>query len=367
MIDEQRLRDAKASVEPRPLAQVLQRGRRLRRRRLQKRVAAAGAAVVALAVFSGAVFGVDDGSGERTELAAGAVPVLAPGPPMEECSGFAELRATTDAEGLRLYPTTLPDGVTVGATWARAELLGRETCPRVPLALVLGAVNDAGGVAAPMITLEGPSPVPFLSYEGPSYEPAEVRGRPGELITYPSLRPEVGLVRVEWTEADGTTWALTASGGPGPDDLRRVAGGLIFDPTGEEPPATAGVIPADLEVLWQLDTPVDVRRDGDQRWWHVESDEPQPLLSIEVSDVVAPLPPVARAADAGPDAEVHLVDVRGRGGIVVTSGGSTTVEWLESERVRVQVTLRGHEAAAALAVAESLEPIAADDPRIRPL
>jgi hypothetical protein len=79
----------------------------------------------------------------------------------EHCSGYAEPRAPAAVDELRYLPRWLPPGREIDSTFARAELVDRETCLRVPVALSAARFAPGRDRIDATITLEGPSPLPY--------------------------------------------------------------------------------------------------------------------------------------------------------------------------------------------------------------
>jgi hypothetical protein len=353
---ETELRELADTSAPPPIDTVYRRGAVLRRRR--QRATRAGTAAAVVAVVAGlAATGLvvrDDRAADVEVAAPSGAPLMSSFPDTEhDCGGFAEARPPDDADGLRLLPAWLPAGEEVEAAWARAELLTRETCPRVSTALT--AADATTGAVTRAVRVDGPSPEPFARYEGPLFEPIAVRGTNAEVVSFPGLGD---LHQIRWTEPAGGSW-LVESRGLAVDELRRVVEELTLAPaTGT---ATAGWLPADLEVAHRRSGPPADLPD-EQRWWHATIDDGA-TLSLGVTENVT-----GDGALAHLGAGVSVVEVRGHPAIAHTNGCTgddctTFLGWQES--ARVEVDLSGSLPLDTLVrIAESLEPVAADDPRI---
>ena len=362
MIDEDRLLELRSRGNaPPPLAAVLARGERLRKRRVRTRRAGVVALCLVFTAGTGvAVRAVTRDAPVTVEVAA---PTGAPGvagDAVEGCGGYAELRAPEAVDGLRYLPRWLPPGRDIEHAWARAELLTRENCPRVPVALSAGRLAPGGNRIDASLTLEGPSPLPYRRYQGPTFVPVSVRGTDAELVRFPALDPAAALLQLRWTEPGGGSWLLQSSH-VSEAELLAVAGGLTLSTTEGEAPAAADWLPAGFDVTYQRKQPI-AALPAEQLWWHAVIDDGQ-TLSIEVRDSIPDDPPISRVTAGATGA--RLLSIRGHPAVIATEGRVVrSLSW--EERPGVHVSLSGELALDALVrIAESLEPVAADDLRIQ--
>jgi hypothetical protein len=393
------------AVSCRPVDAVLARGRRLRRRRQVLRSAGVGAVVVT-AVGTG-LFAVsrqagtgdgDGGGGGRADVAAGSDPTAAPRspaddtpspppPPPPDCSRdlISPERVPVDevADELRLLPTWTPDGEPI--TVARGNRW-RSSCPGAeiyPLGSALELQTDGGdGTVDAEITVNGP--LPWLASELPDMMPVgetqetTLRGHEARLRG----GGEAEGLTFEWTEPDGWSWELR---GEGVDEatLRAVGEALALDtsPEGDEPPAALDEadVPGGFEVIWQQRGRPEPA--GDQTSWSVEIGEQatddQPVetgirCTMEVrSD--AGMPASTYGGAGSTEASVNgqpAVWAPWPGSPLGAAGTSLTwdvapgvratagcVDWDtdSSQSVTRETVVR---------IAESVEPVAADDPRL---
>jgi hypothetical protein len=175
------------------------------------------------------------------------------------CSGYAALRRPEQAAGLRFLPSWLPPGTRITYASARADLLAKEDCPRVPTALVLATFNDEDrSRVVRAVVLTGPSPARYPLPNAAALEDVDVRGTRGTLVRYPTgvmsspsdvKAPYATSLRLLWTEGDGTTWELR-SNHVDATELVRLADALVLDSTGETPAAFPSP-PEGFEVLYQ--------------------------------------------------------------------------------------------------------------------
>jgi len=280
------------------------------------------------------------------------------------CGGYTALRHAREAEGLRLLPAWLPSGQHITYASARADLLERETCSQLPTALVL--VDHVEGDRSRIeraARLTGPIFGPFKAYNGPVQEPAEVRGVLGAVLffTTAGLSPDRPADRLElyWTEPDGSSWILSATHVQ-KEELVRMAEGLVLDGTGEGPPAEAPNPPAGYEVTWQLPQRPEPLPD-EEPWWtaHTNQREGASRISVAATRQVVSRPAIGLAT-AGVSQSVQLLEVRGHPAVFLP--GQLT--WDESPGVQVRLT-GNQDLATLVRVAESLEQVPPDDPRIR--
>jgi hypothetical protein len=319
---------------------------------------------VALVLLLGAGTGlaIRDAVGPRAgtlELAAPkGAPALA-GQEIEDCGGYAEPRAREAVDGLRYLPRWLPVGLEIEHAWARAELLRRETCPRVPVALSAARFAPGRDRLDATLMLEGPSPRPYRRYDGPTFVPVSVRGVQADLVRFPTLDAAAALLQLRWTEPAGGSWLLEASH-VSEAELLAVADGLRLGADATSPPASAGWLPSAFELTYQRARPVAAMPE-EQLWWHAVIDDGH-TLSIAVRQSVPDDPPVSRVT-AGATG-VRLLTVRGHSAVAATE--AEVVRYLRwEERPGVQVSLAGRlDLDTLVRIAESLDAVAADAPRM---
>ncbi|HET6834993.1 MAG TPA: hypothetical protein VFH30_14055 [Acidimicrobiales bacterium] len=343
----------------RPVEDVLRRGRGLRRRVVAARAAAAVAAVAfvagagALATRSGPKPDVTMGGGERE------LPVK-----VEFCDRpAAEPVPAGELDGLRLVPTTLPDGIEVDV--ARPVRQGIGTCVDVDPALVLRADGGDRTVEAE-ITLEGPFGEPFRGTDEVALEPTQLRGREAAR-TYNPTAPgsDTGFT---WTEEDGASWLLTG-GGAGVDEatLRGVAEALVLreQPSDGEPAAALpdDAMPDGFEVTWQA--PGLPAVEGPSRLeWIVTTTPPVPAgCEIKIVTTARQAPPERLFAASSGVGGYHELDVRGQEGFAIQQHGEVFLYWQEASGV-VGSLRCGGDVDTAVRVADSLVEVEPDDPRI---
>ena len=360
MMDEQRLRDLAATDVTVPAPDdVIDRGEQIRSRRRLARGAAV--ATLCLAVAAGAVV-VAAANRDRTPSVevAGPDSDLNPGTDAS-CGGFSEIRPPATVDTLRYLPSWLPEGRKVQYAWATADILARETCPRVPVAFSAGRFTTPSHDRIDgMIQVMGPSPVPFPRASGAFSKPKTVsmRGTAGELVELPGAGPAVQNVRTRWTEPGGDSWQIQSSYLTEAEVLQIVEG-LKLTAGFEAPPVSASWLPAGFEVTYQRD-----RAAGplptEARMWHADTGNDS-ALSLRVQELVPNNPPVSRFI---PAPETRIVDVRGHQAVATAIGDSIDLYW--EEQPGIAVTIHGaYSLEELMRIAESLEPVAPDDPRIR--
>jgi hypothetical protein len=362
VIDEDRLRELRSSeLDPPPLEVVLARGARLLKRRVRRR--RLGVVTLCLALTAGTGVAIRAAVRHETQPVELAAPTGAPDVPggsAEDCGGYAERRAPEAVDELRYLPRWLPPGREIEHAWARAELLNRENCPRVPVAVSAGRLAPGRDRIDASLVLEGPSPLRYRRYDGPTFVPVLVRGVEGDLVRFPGLDPAAALLQLRWTEPGGGSWLLQA-GHVSEQELLAVADGLTLSTDAGSPPASAGWLPTGFEVTYQRDRPV-TALPQERLWWHAVIEDGT-TLSIDVRYSVPDDPPISRVT-AGATG-VRLLSIRGHEAVAAAEGA--VVRYLRwEERPGVQITLSGElDLATLVRIAESLEPVAANDPRIK--
>ena len=362
MIDEDRLLELRAQeTAPPPLEGVLARGDKLRKRRVLAR--GVGVITLGLAITAGtgvAVRAVLRDDAPTVELAAPTGPSAVPGSAAQDCGGYAEPRAPEAVDELRYLPRWLPPGRAIEDAWARAELLYRESCPRVPVALSAGRFAPGRDRIDATLMLEGPSPMPYRRYNGPTFVPVSVRGVEGDLVRFPGLDAAAALLQLRWTEPGGGSWLLQTSH-LSEQEIVGVADGLTLSTDAGSPSASAGWLPAGFEVTYQRERPM-AALPQEQLWWHAVINDGQ-TLSMDVRYNVPDDPPISRVT-AGATG-VRLLTIRGHQAVAATEGN--VIRYLSwEERPGIRISLSGELDLPTLTrIAESLEPVAADDPRIK--
>jgi hypothetical protein len=338
--------------EPRPVGDVLARGRLIRRRAAVAR--AVPVVVVAVGLLAaGAGVLAQRGDGPPADMATGPEGRTVALPP-QFCEGLdAEPVPAGEADGLRLVPDDLPGGVVVSA----AEPQRVEADPALMLRALDGAEVEAE------IVLEGPYDEPYRGGDEVGLEPTELRG----LDAFRTFNPTApsSYVGFTWTEPDGRSWRLTGVGA-NEAAVRRTAEALDLDGAGAaDDPAAAladDEVPPGFEVTWQA--PGLPAEEGTGHLEFVVTTTPAFPDGCEVTVRTTELrAPPGRKYDASPGTRVTEVDVRGGTGLAIEEHGRAFVYWTEAPGV-VGELMCGGDVEAALRVAESLEEIPADDPRI---
>lgn len=388
----------------RSLDGVVRRGEQLRRRR--RAVRGLGMTSVAAAVLVGAVLVMQQ---PEPDTVAGEGP--AQEPPAEGsnrpwflgCTGEGE--PGTDGgmpdwgadlppevtDGLRFLPTWLPEGMAVDATADLPEgdnssvhtgqSVRRTTwqCRHADPALTLWASGGDATVEA-AIHVEGPYPggVDLSTPEGVSpgldLEETDLRGQPASRHV---VRPAGGPERIgfAWTEPDGVGWWIS---GVGVDEatIRAVADALQLNGAADtgtpaaDMPAEAR--PEGFEVAWQADG-VPAVADPVQATWSASFANAACYVIFETGQFQAP----AGVREYFFGSTGMQVTVRGEPGLVTSYGGGppeggTELVWQESPTVVGRVGCNnnsdptydpGIEPETLVRIADSLEPVAVDDPR----
>jgi hypothetical protein len=383
VIDEARLRDLAVdptpTPDPRPVDDVLARGTRLRRRRRAAWLAAPAITLVGIAAGA-IVVGTQRGSGNEVDTATGpsASPTQAQDAPLERCRtyrpGSIDPIAVTPGEvpdERRLIPIQLPGGAAItAAAGQRVEVPAEDLACEAPLepALVLQAEAADGSIAAG-IRLDGPAAAPEPEYNPISRSVTTVRGGEATLLD-PTTDDDLAL---RWTGPDGWTWQVTGYG-PAADEaaLRTVAEGLDLDPTPGPDEPRAGLdgpaVPAGFDVTWQSRGPGVTVPPVTTTWLvtMVESGASStPPCELSVDQDLIDEPFGATAALAG----TRFVQVGGRPAMQRQSSvQGIFVMWEPSPGVIAVVSCGnvagGNSAEFALQIAESVEAVPADDPRL---
>jgi len=341
---------------PRAVDDVLRRGGRLRRRATMVR-AAPVVVVIALAASAG-ILALRDDRPPEPEFSTSPPASLLPQRP-HPCDSTTEPAPAAELEGLRLTPTTLPDGVAVATM--TAQRYNRGTCVEVDPALVLRAGGGNGAIDAEII-LTGPYAEPFRATDGVALEPTtQLRGGEASRVFDPTA-PD-SYAAFTWTEPDGASWLLK---GVGVDEttVRDVAERLELRPAADEGEPVAALpddaMPAGFEVAWQAQGTPAV--EGPTRLeWRVTTTPARPDGCEVTINTTALEAPTGQLFSAGSVASE--VDVRGRPGVAIEQDGSVYLYWMEEPGVAAWLVCGG-DLDTALRVADSLVEVEPDDPRI---
>lgn len=409
MIDERELYGlADPGVGPAPawpaVSAVLERGTRLRRRR--HAVRSAGVGTVVVGVIGAGFVAVGRGSSpEDADVAIGDQPTpttidLAggPPPPLEPCSGYdvfspngVDTAEVPDA--VRVLPGWLPEGASiVVAKGSRSPDSDCAVHHHWPLddALVLRSVDDAGVVDA-QITVLGPLPVTQQEFEdfanGDAAVPAssvtedEVTFR-GGTATRIDARSIGGLLSFDWDDPEGWSWEIYSDKAD-EATLRAVGEALAVDssPEGDEPLASLApeALPAGFEIAWQA-RGAPVRQEPGAVTWEVTAEVPgehsaELICMIETTPIVGGQPPEGFGGAGTGQITVNGHDAAwstaATGGV---PGQGNALTWEISPGVRAQAGCADWTTSGFVPLpvedvkrfAESIEPVAADDPRIPP-
>lgn len=384
----------------RPVELVLARGARLRRRR--HAVRAAGASTVVVGLIGSGLF-VRGRSGDDADVRAGQDPTTtqadqpsSPPPPPSDCAGdgLAPDEGLTDGNGtvfaapedlaasevpdeLRVLPTFVPDDPPI--TYAAG---GRYTdpCPDAapfPADPALELKADGGdGVAESTIRVDGPLPRPASDRTGLSGGPTELRGQPA---TFDRLAVGGTGGVFGWTEPDGWSWSIT---GLNVDDatLRATAEALVLDssPEGDEPAATLASesVPTGFRITWQAQgTPApvtDTATEWDVSFGTTGPGEAGMRCELWVRERTSEVP----LRDSG-TVGTQPVAVNGQDALWNPVGGQGplglgSLTWMVTPDVVASVgCIDQHDSGpesigveTMVQVAESVVPVAADDPRL---
>jgi hypothetical protein len=379
------------SRPPRPVDRVLARGTHLRRRRRAARVGAgAGAAALAVALAATQLTPAD---GRRPDVQVSPVAQPRHGPLKlvdgETCPnepGRELLRTSDVPDDLRVIPTRVPGNPPISnALGGRiVQPVGSENLCN-PLSLQPDALRlvrtDSHGKITAFLILSGP----YSRGDPPSPDstPTTVRGRPA---TIDDTGHASGL-ELAWTEPDAAYWRIQARG-MSPTRVRGIAEALHLDPEAEPgfPPADLpeAAIPKGFRIISQASTvPSAATESGTTTTWTVQIfPEGGTRCVLTTADVAADFPILASLSWSG-ETQVHVG--RGQGlwgpGSAYAVGDARPVayapslKWKPSPGVVASLACsrfdaRGHllptpvSLAEVTAVARSLQPVAADDPRL---
>ena len=393
MIDERELyalgERGKGPVIPhRPLEAVLARGTRLRRRR--QAVRAVGASTVVAGLLGSGLL-VRARSGGEADVRAAEDPTTTdrdestpPPPPPPDCeverfyAGDQIPTSEVPAE-MRVLPGSVPGDPPI--TYAAGQRYTNpcpDTAPYPADSALEMKADDGDGIAEAVIRLSGPLPRPESDTVGMSRGPTELRGGAATLVQPGGSTDNVAFA---WTEPDGWSWSII---GVNVDEatLRAATEALVLDSSPENDDPTASLAPADLpagfRVTWQtLGTPKPVV--PQTMSWNVSfgttgAGETGMRCELQVSQYASDIP----LGNDGSIATEH-VTVNGEDALWNPVGGSGylglgSLTWMVAPDVVAtmgcldQSIGTGGEGSvgvdAMIPVAESVVPVAADDPRL---
>lgn len=378
-------------VSVRPVEEVLARGTRLRRRRGTLRTALATSLVMALIAAGLIAVNLESGTDESPDVRAGQDHVrsaeVAPPPPPPACAsepgelgGFYGPTPVPQADvpdELRLFPEWTPtDGqVTVaqGSGWDD-PCPDTAPVPRESSLVLVSGDADGNGDADTQIRLDGPLPRPLDDGIGLSRTATELRGGPAVLVQSDGI----GSLLLAWTDPDGWSWELTGMGGVDEPTLRAVAEALVLtsQPADDEPVAGLDptMVPAGFRVAQQtIGTPAP----APTSWvkWSLEiggnpgGNETGIKCYMEVQPVAADSRLEDRVGVSGTPAEVNGEFALWGSSI---AGPGTALYWHVSPTAVAtlgcvdwdQPGLALLDRETIVRMAESVVPVAADDPRL---
>jgi len=395
---------ASADGRRRPVADVLARGSRLRRRRRAVRAAGVTAVVGTVAATGTIVLNRSDADPGDIETAQTTPETTAAEPPTLYADPFAcrgsEDEPIEDFVGPTPIPTDeVPDAARVLPTWTPGDLPitsafgsvylmseGGGECV-VPIAetqetlTLKGTATD--GTVTGTISLEGPySQLAEAGTMGVGVTPTQVRGQDANVVD-PTFGDDTTL---EWTEPDGGAYRLWGAS-VDEAELRAVAEALQLDssPAPGVPPARLAPedVPAGFEIVEQAATvPGPFQSPSDEQMWTVVVGTP----SAHQSGILCHLDVRTGGFDegtelpSGPGAEPVTVD-GGPGVWGSLMGGEDDpgdperwrqLTWDLASGVRATADCTNWDGSGGRTLpledvvrfAESIEPVAADDPRI---
>jgi hypothetical protein len=230
-------------------------------------------------------------------------------------------------------------------------------CPTPDPALALVRTGADGRVAGSLL-VHGP-------FDGWAHLPEPptatmVRGVDAGIWVY----DDAGIRQVDlvWTETDGASWWVVADG-LDEAETRAIAEALVLDSRHGSGPAgsiPADQLPAGWEVVWQAPDTPEVERPDHLTWSVATTDE---RCGVGVTERPSAAPANAVLVEAG----TERLTVRGNDAIAVPElDGVQVLRWSEPSGIDVDVWCRDRPLADIRQLAESLELVAADDPRLPP-
>jgi hypothetical protein len=284
-------------------------------------------------------------------------------------------------DAMRVLPSWTPDDATI--THARGEHYGGGCHDTAPYpaddALDLAAVGEDGAVTA-TISVSGPLARSFDSSGAiiPGSVQTELRGQP---TTYGDDWGRGDYRTFAWTESDGWSWELRSNGPVDEATLRAVGEALVLDssPEGDEPPATLApdAIPAGFSVVWQtLGTPTPGRYESTM--WVVVVGGSGGAVShgiechIQVNEIPGDQPFGTSGRSGSQPVTVNGQPAYWHYNTESADGLASTLSWELAPGVVATTGCVDWDGAGTLPLetivqfAESVVPIAADDPRIPP-
>jgi hypothetical protein len=321
---------------PRPVDDVLGRGRRLRRRATAARalpvVVAASLLIAGAGVLAGNGTTGDGDADVSTSPDASTVPQPGPG----YCPQEPQVLTSEEAPGeLLLVPDS---GGTTGST--QLNRYDADGCTSVDPALVLRAVD--GAVIEAEITLAGPYGEPYRAPE--SATPTELAGRQASRAS--TWSESDSHVAFTWTEPDGRSWLLTGVGaGADEQTVRALAERLDLDnaPADGEPAADlpSAAVPPEFERVWRAPGLPAVEHGPWLEWVVMPGQGSSEDCSVSVRTTALEAPPGSMASAAAPDGQAEQVEVRGATGLAAAEAMSATVQWREAPGVVGSATCPG--------------------------
>jgi hypothetical protein len=360
MIDEEslrRLRDI-APVQAPPVHAIATRARSLRRRQRARRTFGGAAVMLALILgFAGSQLGAP--TSRPAEVAAGDAGLGVPAPLGDPvCLGSSRRAGGAEADGLRyLFPP--PPGFRLAMAFARTSTW-KPDCFRWVNRLVLARLVD--GVVAESVLTVGEGTLRNVEVGcdkiGPEFTECMTLGNTSARLFAPQGGDWIGVF---WTRPDGVAVRITAHGVSREDVLGFAS--TVERTASPDDLALAG--PAGFTRLWDLPGELPVPPLVDTHWVanYVANDAEHKQLSIEV--MKAALPPRLATTILGP---YENVVVRGRPARLGTDGkgGARSISWEEAPGVEVSISAAGGaDRQLLLSAAEALQPVSADDSRVK--
>jgi hypothetical protein len=393
-------RSGPATSRP-PVASVLARGTRLRRRRYAVRTAGVGTIVIG-AVGAGFLAVGRQTSTQPDAVAAGGrtttsdVP-SSPPPPLPECMedpsrmemvGPTPVDAAEVPDGMRVLPSFQPDSEPISYAKANRWVSDCEDVPEPGDAALKLRATDAAGVSTGGVELSGPLARTTAdqialsegdAFWGSGVTSEEVPFRSGTATFVDYSAQDAGLM-FEWHEPDGWGWSLRSEG-VDRATLQAVGEALVLDssPEGDEPVAVLpdASVPVGFAITWQaLGAPVPAPADNIQ--WEVVVGESEAVshgieCQVEVKHRwgAAPISSYGGVGSSPTSVNGHdAMWTTAAGNTMLTQGNALTWEISPGFTAQAGCVNWGDHGIESVSrdvivqFAESFEPVAADDPRI---